>query len=79
MTIVQNKKGYDKILTLMALDMSFEDETGERFIDNEWFDKALVKVGFNKSFFEGKMDEFHSFYTNRLIEIMKKMQEEIEG
>lgn len=42
-----DKEQYDKVLTLMALDLAYEATFGCRYIRQEMFDKLLVQSGVN--------------------------------
>jgi len=39
-----DKELYDKILTLMAIDVTYEKEYGSRYVKQEVFDELLVKA-----------------------------------
>lgn len=64
-----NKEMYDKILTLMAIDMGYEKEFGVRYIKQEIFDESLLKAGVG----EPDLD----YIEKRLKVAMNKLKEEI--
>lgn len=54
-----NKELYDKVLTLMAIDMAYEQEYGARYVDQKVFDDLLIKANVgtpNADYIESRME-----------------------
>lgn len=64
-----DKEKYDKVLTLMALDMAYEQDFGRRHIKQEVFDKLLEECGVTAPDSE--------YIEGRMIVLMDELEEEL--
>lgn len=76
---IKNLKYYDKILTLMALDVAFEDHEGVRYIDQEWFNEKLKEMGLVNldKMSNEERSELRIIISDRLKKIMDNLKQEI--
>jgi hypothetical protein len=64
-----NKEKYDKILTLMALDMAYENEIGLRYVDQKLFDRLLKECGVDEPDIEYIENRLISMINDLIIEL----------
>jgi hypothetical protein len=64
-----DKEKYDKVLMLMAMDITYEQDFGSRYIKQEVFDNLLKECGVTAP--DG------GYIEGRMIALMDKAQEEL--